>query len=205
MKKFLMKKSSLVSLLGFGLSVICYGNNGGIASQNGGVQQQTCKGGGCKRNVQMPNVSNQQMPSQKNDLMEKQLMYTSGNGGTTFAELLKDKKGLLIDFYASWCGPCMAELPSLKNKAEKLRPQGIEVVGVNVDKRDTAKAEKLRQERGIDFHWVMEGEDGVYSKQFNVTEIPRLVLLGQNGEVLFNGHPHDDKLVEALKRLGVSL
>lgn len=199
-----MKNCGLIGLISLGFSIFCFGSNG-TENQNAGIQGE-CKGGACKRNMQVPaNMTEKESPSQKNELMEQPLMHTSGNGGTTLAELVKDKKGLLLDFYASWCGPCMRELPALIQKAEKLRPQGIEVVGINVDQNDGAKAEKLRQEKKIDFHWVIEGDDQFYSKQFDVQGIPRIVLLSQTGEVLFNGHPHDDKLVEALKKLGASL
>src|SRR5688572_1780683 len=77
-----------------------------------------------------------------------------GEGEISLEELLKNKKGVLLDFYAVWCGPCMASMPKLQEKARKLRPQGVEVVAVKVDDKDNPRAKVFRDEENI--HWVME-------------------------------------------------
>lgn len=204
MKKSCIKIGGLMVALSLSFSVVCKG----AGTEQGvgvGTEQATCKKGGCQRalNQGQQKVNGPQANPKKDNFMEQQLMYTSGKGGISLAELVKDKKAVLLDFYAVWCGPCMAAMPALQEKARKLRPQGVEVVGIKVDEKDSDKGKEFRREENI--HWMTEGEDGVYSKQFNITSIPNVILLGQSGEILFNGSPHDAKLTEALKRLGVSL
>lgn len=193
MKKCLIKSCGLVAVLSFGCSVLSFGAD---------VVNKSCKAPSQAMKKGQPLVQEVNLPKMENP-MERQLAYTSGNGTLTLAELLKEKKAVLLDFYATWCGPCMRELPQLQEKSRILKPHGIDVVGINVDMNDLTKAEKMRKERGIDFHWVMD--QGAYSDHFKVEGIPTMVLLSQTGEVLFNGHPQDDKLKEALKKLGVSL
>lgn len=136
--------------------------------------------------------------------MEHKLKHTSGNGEVSLEELIKDKKAVLLDFYTTWCGPCKRLMPELKKTSEKLAPQGVSVVGINVD-RNLAGAEGIKKQTGIEFPWLVEGADETHSKHFNVDSYPRTVLLSQDGEVLFNGHPQDAKLKDALNKLGVSL
>lgn len=144
-------------------------------------------------------------PAYKNAaLMERELKYTSGDGAVSLAQLIKDKKAVLLDFYTTWCGPCKDLMPELRETSEKLAPQGVSVVGINVD-RNEKKAEGLRKANGINFPWLVEADDEMHSKHFQVNSYPRTVLLSQEGEVLFNGHPKDPVLQDALRKLGVSL
>lgn len=200
MKKFLIKSCSLAAVISFGCGIFCFGD---------GVTCKSCnasKPSNVKQEPKKPEVAVQPSASTKSEgPMGHQLMYTSGDKTVTLAELVKDKKAVLLDFYATWCGPCMKEMPALQKKSQILLPQGVDVVGINIDRDDRTKAEKLRQDRAIDFHWVMDSEDEPHSKYYDVTTVPRMVLLSQSGEVLFNGHPQDAKLQEALKKLGVSL
>ncbi|OIO59055.1 MAG: hypothetical protein COZ46_04655 [Verrucomicrobia bacterium CG_4_10_14_3_um_filter_43_23] len=134
--------------------------------------------------------------------MDVELSDSQGNA-TTLGQLLKGQKAILIDFWASWCSPCMALMPSLSHKAEILAPQGVIVVGMNTE--TVQKAEVVRKKLDMRMPWLVEPADHVYSKLFKVNSIPRMVLIDKNEEILFNGHPMDDKLNAALQELGVRL
>ena len=123
---------------------------------------------------------------------------------TTLREQLGDGKALLVDFWASWCGPCISLMPELKTKGQKLVPQGIKVVGMNVES-DAAKAKKVHEEKKIQLPWLLEPQGGPYSELLEVSSIPRMVLIAPDGRVLFNGHPQDAQLKTALAQLGVKL
>lgn len=139
-----------------------------------------------------------------------QLELTSG-GTITLANLMQEKKAILIDFWATWCGPCIQSLPGLKHKAEILAPQGVAVVAINIDREDDknklkAKAEKIRVERKITFPWLIDSHKDPYVDYFDFNSVPRAILISSEGKVLFNGHPEDTEgLGMALNKIGVKL
>lgn len=127
---------------------------------------------------------------------------TSMGEATTLHDQLAGKKALLVDFWASWCGPCLQLMPALKKKAEHLSSHGIVVAGMNKDDENAeAKAESLRKELGTTMPWLVEPADRPYTKAFETETIPRMVLLTPEGKVLFNGHPEDPALWIALKKI----
>jgi thiol-disulfide isomerase/thioredoxin len=56
---------------------------------------------------------------------------------------------LLINFWASWCAPCIAEMPSLQKAAEQLHPDGIDVLLISIDRGGRQKAVLVLQSRGV--------------------------------------------------------
>ena len=124
---------------------------------------------------------------------------TSAGAKTSLAKLVEGKHGVLLDFWASWCGPCMRLMPELKKKAKKYEGLGIVVAGMNTE--NASKAEKVRKEREIGFSWLVEPSGRPFSKMLKINSIPRMILLDPEGKVLFNGHPMDDELTAALDGL----
>ncbi|MFM7603720.1 MAG: TlpA family protein disulfide reductase [Prosthecobacter sp.] len=125
---------------------------------------------------------------------------------TTLGELVAGKKAILIDFWASWCGPCMQLMPSLKRKSVTLAAYEIVVVGMNKDDENALSiAERIRKEQDMKIPWLIEPAERPFTKQFEIDSIPRMILLSPNGKVLFNGHPEDPALWVALKKLDSSI
>ena len=120
----------------------------------------------------------------------------------TLSELVKGKKAILLDFWASWCGPCMQSMPALIEKSKILPPLGIVVAGMNTE-GDKAKAEEIRVNKNIDFPWLVEPENGPFSALLGIDSIPRVILVSAEGNILYNGHPSDEALHLALEKLGV--
>ncbi len=131
------------------------------------------------------------------------VLTTSQGKQTTLSELVTDKKGLLLDFWATWCAPCIALMPELIHKAETLKSQGIVVAGMNTETED--KAESFRKARDINFDWLVEPEGSPFQQLLQIDSIPRMVLVSPQGKVLYNGHPMDPALIEALNKLEVTL
>ncbi len=140
------------------------------------------------------------MATMKIDL---QLVLATSNGETTtLQDQMAGKKAVLIDFWASWCGPCMQLMPELKKKAEHLKKHGIVVAGMNKDdEKAEMVAEKVRGEQGIEFPWLIEPADRPFTKMLEIDSIPRMILVGPDGKVLFNGHPQDPGLWSALQKI----
>src|SRR4030095_8499361 len=93
-----------------------------------------------------------------------------------------------------------------------LLPQQVTVVGVNVEAGDEAglvvakkKAQKVKTNQKIDFAWMLEPPDRPFSKMLNIDSLPRAVVVTPDGKILYDGHPDDPELAEALKKLDVSL
>lgn len=133
-------------------------------------------------------------------------LTTSQGEATTLHDQLNGKKALLLDFWASWCGPCMNLMPALKKKAAKLATHGVVVVAMNKDDENAESvAERIRKEQNAELPWLVEPSERPFSKVFEITSIPRMILLSPAGKVLFNGHPEDPALWTALKKIDAAI
>jgi thiol-disulfide isomerase/thioredoxin len=96
-------------------------------------------------------------------------------------------KAILIDFWASWCGPCRKAMPDLVQTYKQYHDKGFEIIGINLDK-DKTQLEKYMQEMGITWQQYFDGL--VWSnkivKRFGIRGIPHIVLVDKNGAVYFN-------------------
>jgi len=133
-------------------------------------------------------------------------LTTSMGEATTLQDQLGAKKALLLDFWASWCGPCMQLMPALKQKAEALSSHGIVVAAMNKDdEKPESTAEGIRQQLNTSMPWLVEPAERPYTKQLEVESIPRMILISPTGKVLFNGHPEDPALWVALKKIDATI
>lgn len=125
----------------------------------------------------------------------------------TLTEWLGGNQALLIDFWASWCGPCMQLMPELRTKAETLPSQGVVVAAMNTDADDPfGKAKKVRDQHNMNLMpWLLEPEERPLSRLLMIDSIPRMILVSPEGKVLYNGHPMDPNLKSALAGLDVKI
>ena len=127
---------------------------------------------------------------------------TSQGDSITLEHLAKDKKGILLDFWATWCAPCIALMPELMKKAEILEPQGLVVAGLNTESIE--KAENFRLNEAIELSWLVEPSGGPIGRLLMIDSLPRMILLNPEGKVLFNGHPMEPSLKDALAEIDVT-
>lgn len=99
---------------------------------------------------------------------------------------LEDYKGkvLLIDFWATNCPPCLAEIPNLKRLYERFHPQGFEILGISLDE-DQSRPEELRDRAELKWRMAMNKvADGELCEPYAVPTIPALFLVNQAGNVV---------------------
>lgn len=96
---------------------------------------------------------------------------------------LAEQKGdiMLINFWASWCGPCIQEMPALDKLAQKYQPMGVQVWGVNVE-NDSSAAKAYLNKVQVAFPILFDTENTV-SKAYQVDAMPTTVILDKDGKV----------------------
>ena len=88
---------------------------------------------------------------------------------------------VLLDFWATWCGPCVMELPILMKIAEEYKSKGVVLYAVNAGE-DAETIRAFLKDRQWEFNVVLDA-DGKSAIAYEVTGIPQLVIIGRNGIV----------------------
>jgi peroxiredoxin len=91
-------------------------------------------------------------------------------------------KLLVLNFWASWCPPCITELPSLNQFATEYASQGVVVLGVSIDKNEHLYKNFLTQ-RQVAFDTARDPEANI-SASYGTFQIPETYLIDRNGKVL---------------------
>ncbi len=117
----------------------------------------------------------------------------------------EDYKGkiVVIDFWASWCGPCRNEIPHLKEVYEKYRSKGIEMLSVSIDKKE-ADWHKALAEENMAWAQVLAPNAGKQTmKDYQFSGIPFIIILDKEGKIVakqLRGKKIDEKLDELLSK-----
>jgi thiol-disulfide isomerase/thioredoxin len=120
------------------------------------------------------------------------LVANAGGLGPALADkksvALSDLKGstVLLDFWATWCGPCRAEAPIVDGVSRRWHDKGVVVVGVNTDTMDNgdprpAALQQFAARHGLSY--PIAHDDGLASRAFQVDSLPTLVVVSREGKV----------------------
>jgi peroxiredoxin len=90
---------------------------------------------------------------------------------------------VMVNFWASWCGPCRKEMPKLDELQDEYADYGFTILGVNVDE-DRAKAKKLLEHVPVDFTILWDPESRV-SELYEVDAMPSTLLIDQDGQLRY--------------------
>ena len=94
----------------------------------------------------------------------------------------------IIDFWASWCGPCRQEMPFMLSLYESCKDRGLGIVGVSLDKNKDAWVTAIKT---LKLPWPQMSDlkfwDNDVAKAFNITSIPHTIVVDQKGTILRRG------------------
>jgi thiol-disulfide isomerase/thioredoxin len=142
------------------------------------------------------------------DLIDKPAPAFGGDDLAGEKLSLEGLKGrvVVLDFWATWCGPCVAAIPHIQKLADKFKDQPVTVMGVNGDdKGKEAKVRKFLETKKITLRQFMDA-DGSVAKKYLVSGIPSLFIIDKEGvirdaHVGFSGEGMVDELAEKIAKL----
>jgi len=107
---------------------------------------------------------------------------------------LNELKGkyVLLDFWATWCAPCMAEIPFIKEMRQKYPENKLAIIGISQDRDSQKMVDAVKR---LDMNWLHYYDVNYeFSKNYGVNNFPTLVLLDQQGTVIYESDlEKDDK------------
>lgn len=119
------------------------------------------------------------------------------------SEYIAANEVTLVDFWASWCGPCRQEMPAVKAAYEAYKGKGFGIIGVSLDNNKEAWVKAIA-DLGIEWPQIsdLQGWNCVGAKLYGVNSIPATVLVAKDGTILaknLRGDAIQEKLSEILK------
>lgn len=112
---------------------------------------------------------------------------------------LSGEKLTVIDFWATWCKPCVTGIPKLNSIYKDLSEQGVSFVGVNIDgPRNQSKVKPFANSLNIKYPIVLDPNQELVN-DFNVTAFPTLIVLNEKGKEVFvheGFNPGDEKIIK---------
>jgi len=110
-----------------------------------------------------------------------EMSFTASDGRVVDVQKMKGKV-VLIDYWASWCGPCMQALPEVIDIYKKYQPKGFEIVGINMDKQQGAMEQVVnRYKMPWPQYFDGKGWGNKFALEYNVTSIPSVWLVDKKG------------------------
>lgn len=119
------------------------------------------------------------------------------------SSLIPEGSYTMLEFWASWCGPCRAEIPHLAKTHQKYKDAGFTIISISIDENKAHWEKAMEQEKMIWNQLVdLQGFGGEISQAYNISGIPFAILLDPNGKIInFNmrGARLDQALLDIYK------
>ncbi|MBW7893823.1 MAG: TlpA family protein disulfide reductase [Opitutaceae bacterium] len=133
---------------------------------------------------------------------ELELKFTAIDGREVDVSKMRGKV-VLVDFWATWCGPCIAELPNVKSVYDRYHDKGFEVIAITLDsQRDRQKLLDFCKEHNLPWpqHFDGKGWANEFAEKFAIRGIPAMFLLDQEGR-LVSTNARGERLEAEVRRL----
>jgi thiol-disulfide isomerase/thioredoxin len=102
------------------------------------------------------------------------------NGGKMRLSQLRGKKAVVLDFWATWCGPCKQAMPAVAEVAQQWRSRGVDFYAVNMAE-DQSTVQEFARRQGMSIPVALD--NGSAAQAFGVSGIPHLVVIGRDGSI----------------------
>ncbi len=131
-----------------------------------------------------------------------EIAFTALDGRKVDLAAMKGKV-VLVDFWATWCGPCVAELPNVKKAYEAHHEKGFEIVAISLDE-DKKALEKFIKDEKLPWPQAFDGKGwgSDLAQKFGIQSIPATFLIGKDGKVAaanLRGDELEKKVAELVK------
>ena len=93
------------------------------------------------------------------------------------------KRPVIVDFWATWCGPCRASMPHLSTMQSRYGKQGLTVIGLSVDEQGPQQVRRFAQQLGVKFTLAMANDD-VLDAYGPIRSIPTTFFIDRNGAIV---------------------
>lgn len=115
---------------------------------------------------------------------EMKIAFTDLAGKEVDLAKMTDKV-VLVDFWATWCGPCVAEMPNVIAAYDKYKAKGFEVIGISLDE-DKAAVEKFVADNKMTWSQYFDGKgwENELAQHFGISGIPATFLVGKGGKIV---------------------
>ncbi len=109
----------------------------------------------------------------------------------------------LLVFWATWCQPCLAEIPSLMALQERYKNRNLQVIGINVDDPEGARVADITRAYGINYP-ILVGNEAIMKRFGGINSLPTSFIIGKDGKVkeklmgLYPEHLIEQKLLAVM-------
>lgn len=111
----------------------------------------------------------------------------------TFSE--KNDTVYVVEFWATWCGPCRTTIPHLTKLQKKFADRKVKIIGISDESASDVEAFVRKKGKEMDYHVAVDTEGGLHRKYmhaFGATGIPHAFVVNQNHQIVWEGHPMSD-------------
>lgn len=113
--------------------------------------------------------------------------FDKENNPVKLSEVVKKNKVVMLEFWASWCGPCRAEIPNLKKAYQKYKKHGFEIYSISIDTKIEDWHKLIKEEQLPWVSCIQKIGTKEVEKKYGITGVPASYLIHKDGTILNSG------------------